>query len=157
MFRQAPATAAYSPAAASSDSSGFSEQPFTSFNPAFRTTPFDRSLSPQVPHTYHNPTLMASPYSTLPRRPGAATTTAAAAIRGPPALPIMASAVGRHSPLLELTGVSNNRSSSLGRHSSLLHSSGTVNEKDNKKMSSSVRSPLVASTAVDNDDRESCV
>ena len=86
----------YSPAAAS-DSSGFSEHTsgvppggmfsppgISSFcNPAIRPH-FEsqagggsigyggqgRSLSPQIPHTYHNPTLMASPYSTLPRKPG---------------------------------------------------------------------------------------
>ena len=82
----------YSPAAAS-DSSGFSEHTsgappggmfsppgISSFcNPALRPHYESgggggvgqggqgRSLSPQIPHTYHNPTLMASPYSTLPR------------------------------------------------------------------------------------------
>ena len=85
----------YSPAAAS-DSSGFSEHTsgappggmfsppgISSFcNPALRPHYESgggggvghggqgRSLSPQIPHTYHNPTLMASPYSTLPRKPG---------------------------------------------------------------------------------------
>ena len=74
-----------------------------------------RSLSPQVPHTYHNPTLMASPYSTLPRRPTSSSSGASSANRGQPQQPhhdlrgcpppIMASAVGRNSPLLELTGM----------------------------------------------------
>lgn len=135
----------YSPAA-TSDSSGFSEQhrgggsdlSYTTFNPALYRPPrptlpsFDRSLSPQVPHSYHNPTLMASPYSTLPRRPTQRS--------GPP--PIMASAVGRNSPLLELTGVSNNRSSSLGRNSSLFAAAANTDKKS---------SPLM------DDDRESCV
>ena len=74
-----------------------------------------RSLSPQVPHTYHNPALMASPYSTLPRRPTSSSSGASSANRGQPQQPhhdlrgcpppIMASAVGRNSPLLELTGM----------------------------------------------------
>ena len=48
---------------------------------------FYRSLSPQVPHTYHNPTLMASPYSTLPRRPTSSSSGASSANRGQPQQP----------------------------------------------------------------------
>ena len=118
----------YSPAAAS-DSSGFSEHTggapgifsppgMTSFNPALRSQFAEpasgRSLSPQIPHTYHNPTLMASPYSTLPRKPINRSCFGSSSGGGPP--PIMASSIGRNSPLLELTGVSSNRSSSLGRN-----------------------------------------
>ena len=65
-------------------------------------------------------------------------------------LPIMASAVGRNSPLLELTGVNSHRSSSLGRNMLLSNV-----EKDIKKTTTNtttVRSPLLES-----DDRESCV
>ena len=132
-----------------------------------------RSLSPQVPHTYHNPTLMASPYSTLPRRPTSSSSGAsgAGANRGqhgghagcPP--PIMASAVGRNSPLLELTGVgSNNRSSSLGRNSSLFNN---ISEKQQlqtcpDKFRQVSRPPPQLNSQqqiMDNtsDDRESCV
>ena len=106
-----------------------------------------RSLSPQVPHTYHNPTLMASPYSTLPRRPLPGN-----GHQPPVLLPIMASAVGRNSPLLELTGMTgvtglrdaNHRSSSLGRNSSLFH--------DKHQRAKTAMSPPISS-----DDRESCV
>lgn len=142
----------YSPAAAS-DSSGFSEHTapgmfsppgMTSFNPALRSQ-FEtgRSLSPQIPHTYHNPTLMASPYSTLPRKPGNRGGGGLGGQGGGPP-PIMASSIGRNSPLLELTGVSSNRSSSLGRNSSLIPATSEANKRPKG-------TPLL------DDDRESCV
>merc|ERR1712029_636681 len=67
----------YSP---NSDSSGFSELQTASFSP-LASLPghgrhpehphnIARSGSPGIPFTYHNPALSASPYSTLPRRPG---------------------------------------------------------------------------------------
>lgn len=152
----------YSPAAAS-DSSGFSSEHFTShstFNPAFRPPGglgyggLERSMSPQIPHSYHNPSLMASPYSTLPRRPGSSTSNSNGGQRGHHP-PIMASTVGRNSPLLELTGGSySNRSSSLGRNSSLLPTASEAAANANKRPSGltmSVRTPLL------DDDRESCV
>ena len=72
MFRSAGPNNLYSPAA-TSDSSGFSElhayNNYSTFNPVNnRLESQQRCSSPQVPHSYHNPTLMASPYSTLPRR-----------------------------------------------------------------------------------------
>ncbi len=100
--------------------------------------------------SYHNPGLTASPYSTLPRRPGGGPL----GFGVPP--PIMASTVGRNSPLLELTGYT--RSSSLGRNSSLTikeepdNVANTNSATNSKKISNtSVRAPLL------NDDRESCV
>ena len=73
MFRSAGPNNLYSPAA-TSDSSGFSElhayNNYSTFNPVNNRNleSQQRCSSPQVPHSYHNPTLMASPYSTLPRR-----------------------------------------------------------------------------------------
>ena len=79
MFRSAGPNNLYSPAA-TSDSSGFSElhayNNYSTFNPVNNSGrnlessqhQQQRCSSPQVPHSYHNPTLMASPYSTLPRR-----------------------------------------------------------------------------------------
>ena len=64
-------------------------------------------------------------------------------------LPIMASAVGRNSPLLELTGVNSHRSSSLGRNMLL---SNVEKDSIKKTTTTTVRSPLLES-----DDRESCV
>ena len=104
--------------------------------------PNSRSHSPQIPHTYHNPTLMASPYSTLPRKMAAAASNGRA-FGGPP--PIMASSIGRNSPLLELTGMSSNRSSSLGRNTNLPTSEVVGNLMRPKG------TPLM------DDDRESCV
>ncbi len=147
----------YSPAAAS-DSSGFSDFPSyaTTFNPAIRPQAsrpsLDRSLSPQVPHSYHNPTLIASPYSTLPRRPQAASMVVR---NGPP--PIMASAVGRNSPLLELTGVSNNRSSSLGRNTSLHHTVASSSAAGSSVLNNGGRPPVAVRSPLMDDDRESCV
>ena len=76
----------YSPTG-TSDSSGFSEQRDSSFSPVQQASDlrmgslpghahrgaFDINgrASPHVPFSYHNPALTASPYSTLPRRPGA--------------------------------------------------------------------------------------
>ena len=153
MFRSAAgANSLYSPAA-TSDSSGFSElhayNNYSTFNPTRLEN--QRCSSPQVPHSYHNPTLMASPYSTLPRRMTSQSQAGMhSPINGPGrnGLPIMASAVGRNSPLLELTGVNSIRSSSLGRNMLLSNV-----EKDIKKSTNNtVRSPLLES-----DDRESCV
>ena len=103
--------------------------------------------SPQLgPHSYHNPALTASPYSTLPRRP----------LNGHAPPPLMAASVGRNSPLLELTGYG--RSSSLGRNSSLTikeepeNFGPSANTSKNQKISNtSLRSPLLT------EDRESCV
>ena len=166
MFRSAAAANnLYSPAA-TSDSSGFSElhayNNYSTFNPISRLDN-QRCSSPQVPHTYHNPTLMASPYSTLPRRM-AAHNSAGASIHSPghgPAggggrnvLPIMASAVGRNSPLLELTGVNSTlRSSSLGRNMLLSNVEKDIKKSTNNTTTTTVRSPLLES----GDDRESCV
>jgi len=197
MFRSAGANGTnglYSPIA-NSDSSGFSEQRadlssysgsqggppggYTTFNPAFRPVAgtgqghiYDRSLSPQVPHTYHNPTLMASPYSTLPRRPTSSSSGASSANRGQPQQPhhdlrgcpppIMASAVGRNSPLLELTGVggSNNRSSSLGRNTSLFNHIANQDRTSLDKFKQVTRQSALSpqqNNGNTSDDRESCV
>lgn len=157
MFRSAGHSAnLYSPAA-TSDSSGFSEQRVDSaFSPGggtflpshtFRPSGVATAgllmehgrLSPQMNHSYHNPTLTASPYSTLPRRPGSR--------GGPP--PLMAATVGRNSPLLEMTSTgSYSRSSSLGRNSSLGQKLDTTSDV---KRGVNVRTPLL------DDDRESCV
>ena len=66
-------------------------------------------------------------------------------------LPIMASAVGRNSPLLELTGVNSHRSSSLGRNMLLSNV-----EKDSIKKATKT-TPTVRSPLLESDDRESCV
>ena len=161
MFRSAAAANnLYSPAA-TSDSSGFSElhayNNYSTFNPISRLDN-QRCSSPQVPHSYHNPTLMASPYSTLPRRM-AAHSSAHSPGHGPAGagrngLPIMASAVGRNSPLLELTGVNSTlRSSSLGRNMLLSNVEKDIKKSTNNPTSTTVRSPLLES----GDDRESCV
>jgi hypothetical protein len=161
MFRTAGGHQAgnlYSPAGAS-DSSGFSEQRdhssafspgHSSFTASFRPglhLEAGRSLSPQIPHSYHNPTLMASPYSTLPRRPGSASR------GGPPT--IMATTLGRNSPLFELTGASYDRSSSLGRNNSLVTDQQQPLKRPQQPQqlptAVSVRTPLL------DDDRESCV
>ena len=63
---------------------------------------------------------------------------------GPP--PIMASSIGRNSPLLELAGVSSNRSSSLGRNTSLIPMTSEA-----AHMRPKGAPPLL------DDDRESCV
>ncbi len=78
MLRQLQQQQQYSPAGAS-DSSGFSERDSSVMSVGrpsigiFQGDQPPRSGSPSL-FSYHNPTLTASPYSTLPRRPTATAT-----------------------------------------------------------------------------------
>ena len=109
------------------------------------------------PFGYHNPTMTASPYSTLPRRMGSSEVNRTPA-PSPFTLPNPAAA-----PIMEMVEGSNFctiRGASLGRNLSLnasTNSEPTKNEVSSRRPGQNGLGICVRTPQLINDDRESCV